>query len=94
MTNQMKWKTLRSLGLLTKKESTEAGGESVGEEEHKIPGPPKCAKAPPPQKPPSTFTKDRPRLDSIMEVTTECGTEKGKGKEQGKSNRKEDSKGG
>ena len=40
------------------------------------------------------FAKDRPRLDSIREVTTEGGTEKGKGKEQGKSKGKEDAKGG
>ena len=93
-TNQMKWKTLESLGLLTKKETIEAVGGKVGEVDGKIPTPPKCAKAHPPPRPPSTYTKDRPRLDSIKEMTTEVGVEKGKGKEQGKSKGKEDTKGG
>ena len=80
MTNQMKWRTLGSLGLLTKKETTEAVGEIVGEEEQRIPGPPQFAKAQPPPRLPSTYTKDRPRLDVIKEMTTEGGTEKEKAK--------------
>ena len=70
----------------------------LGESDQRIPGPPKCAKAQPSPRPPSTYTKDRPRLasrlDSIKEMMTDVGSEKEKGKSNGCRKGKGDSKGG
>ena len=54
ITTQRKWKTMEDLGLLWKAE------EEENEEDQKTPGPPKCAKALPPPRPPSTFLMGKP----------------------------------
>ena len=77
-TARNKWKTMENLGLLWRTE------EKGTEDDQKIPRPPKCAKASPPPMPPSTFLKDKQRMDrklgSIDEGSTEVGVGKGKGK--------------
>ena len=79
---------MENLRLLWKAEKEEI------EEDQKIPGPPKRAKAPPPPMPPSTFLKDNPRMDrklgSIGEGSTSMGAGKGKEGEQKGSKGEED----
>ena len=87
MSTQTQWETLGYLGLLWKREEDGVKGEQ------EIPGPPKCAKAPPPALPPSTYLRGNPRtesrLGSIDEGTDEGETGKGKkGQQKGLKGKK------
>ena len=86
MRNTRKRKTLENLGLLQQEEkkAEEAPVEEKStESDGQVRPAPQSAKPPPPAKPHSAYSNDRPRLGSISEAV-EKGTIEGKRNEQGK----------
>ena len=71
MRNTRKRKTLENLGLLQQEEkkAEEAPWEAKStESDGQGRPPPQSAKPPPPTKPPSSYAKDKPRMDSVIEA--------------------------
>ena len=93
MTTQRKWKTMENMGLLSKAEEIEGREGEENEEDQKIPGPTKSAKALPPPRPPSTYLKDKPRLGNKLGSIDEGSTAVGLVKEKEENKRAPKEKG-